>query len=591
MDNLLRIKMFGPFSIGREGEAAESLQELRAHKVATKLLALLALYHDRPLEKGEAALLLYGPGASEDNLNKAIQALSKALGPDGWRISSVSRTVRLELKGVEVDLLTFERAWQQRTQDLSALKDAVDFCVGLLLQGWDDPWVEEVRRQVAEKRRQSLHLLARHALSTRKLQEAHHFLRRLRLAGDCADSLHTLLMEAWMALKAYPSAKPFYEEYRDYLRREHGILPSKKMTQMYHAIPRIEARFEPPVESCLLEMEAPGGAMSVGSPYYIERPVDREFHAALSRRDGTILINGPRQVGKSSLLARGIEQGRQDGLRVVVTDFQKLDSDSLASIDTFYRALLRGFQRRLALTMRPYDYWDAYLSPNENFEGYLQDIVLTEGAPPLLWCIDEADRIFDRDYRGSVFGLFRSWHNARAEGPGSIWSRFVQILTYSTEAHLFIPDLHQSPFNVGTKLTLEDFTLDQIRELNARHDSPLDSEEETVRLFALVGGHPYLIRLCLYAMKARGLGVQVLEAEADQDVGLFRDHLERLYRAITQDADLSAGVRSLLCGSPPLSQMTFVRLRSAGVVTGRSAATARLRCGLYERYFARTYHE
>ncbi len=292
-------------------------------------------------------------------------------------------------------------------------------------------------------------------------------------------------------------------------------------------------------------------------------------------------------MGKSSLLARGIEQGRQEGQRIVITDFQKLDAECLASIDSFYQALLRVFHRRLGLATRPNDYWDTSLSANENLEGYLQDIVLIEAAPPLVWCIDEADRIFDRDYRGSVFGLFRSWHNARAEGPGSVWNRFVLIMTYSTEAHLFIPDLHQSPFNVGTKVSLEDFTLEQAQALNARHDFPLDSKEEIARLFALVGGHPYLIRLCLYAMKARGLDISDLEADANQDVGLFQEHLEPLYAAIRQDAELCAGVRNLLSGRDSLSQMAFVRLRSAGVVGGRSVNTARLRCGLYEQYFAR----
>src|SRR5579863_8015068 len=102
MDPPLRIRMFGPFHVWRDGEVEDSLQELRAHRMATRLLALLALYPNRPLDKSEATTLLWGGGYSEDNLNKAIQALCRALGPDSGRVSSVSRAVRLDLSGVDV---------------------------------------------------------------------------------------------------------------------------------------------------------------------------------------------------------------------------------------------------------------------------------------------------------------------------------------------------------------------------------------------------------------------------------------------------------------------------------------------------------
>ena len=42
-------------------------------------------------------------------------------------------------------------------------------------------------------------------------------------------------------------------------------------------------------------------------------------------------------------------------------------------------------------------------------------------------------------------------------------------IAYATEAHLFITDVNQSPFNVGTRLTVEDFTLSQVADLNERY--------------------------------------------------------------------------------------------------------------------------
>ena len=72
-----------------------------------------------------------------------------------------------------------------------------------------------------------------------------------------------------------------------------------------------------------------------------------------------------------------------------------------------------------------------------------------------------------------MFGLFRSWNNERLLDPSGSWSRFTLVIAYATEAHLFITDVNQSPFNVGTRLTLEDFTREQVAELNRRYGSPL----------------------------------------------------------------------------------------------------------------------
>ena len=80
----------------------------------------------------------------------------------------------------------------------------------------------------------------------------------------------------------------------------------------------------------------------------------------------------------------------------------------------------------------------------------------------------------------------------RSLNPAGPWSRLTQIMAYATEAHLFITDLNQSPFNVGTRLTLTDFTLDQTTELNHRYGNPLQTLHEVSRFYRLVGGQPYL---------------------------------------------------------------------------------------------------
>jgi hypothetical protein len=193
------------------------------------------------------------------------------------------------------------------------------------------------------------------------------------------------------------------------------------------------------------------------------------------------------------------------------------------------------------------------------------------------------DQLFACAYGSEIFGLFRSWHNERALDPSSPWFRFTLAMAYATEARLFITDLNKSPFNVGTRLTLEDFTPAQVADLNHRHGSPLNEEEEA-RFYDLVGGHPSLVRRGLYELAANNSGLAALERQADQDEGVFGDHLRRMLAALSRDPELCEAVRAVLAGRPCPSAESFYRLRTAGVLAGDSAEDARPRCQLYAEY-------
>ena len=120
-----------------------------------------------------------------------------------------------------------------------------------------------------------------------------------------------------------------------------------------------------------------------------------------------------------------------------------------------------------------------------NMERFLRARGAGTVAEPLVWGLDEVDRLFPPACFGSeVFGLFRSWHNRRALDPSGPWSRLTLAIAYATEAHLFITDLNQSPFNVGTRLTLEDFAPAQVADLNGRYGLPLPDGEAVARFHA-----------------------------------------------------------------------------------------------------------
>jgi len=331
----------------------------------------------------------------------------------------------------------------------------------------------------------------------------------------------------------------------------------------------------------------PEGALPVSSRFYIARQADDEFYRAIVRRDSIVLVKGARQVGKTSLLARGFQKARESGAVVAFTDLQHLSKDAFVNAETLLKALGERIAEQLQLRTRPHDMWSNQITVSTNFERFLQREVLEKLSSPLVWGLDEVDKLFGCDYASDVFALFRSWHNLRALEPAGPWRRMTMLMAYATEAHLFITDLNQSPFNVGTRLSLKDFTPDQIADLNRRYDSPLKDESERNRFFDLLGGHPYLAHRGLYEMAQREIDLATFDASADQEEGIFGDHLRRMLKSLQANPSLQDAVRCALEGKPQLALADFYHLRSAGVLAGDSAQDARLRCRLYTRFLAK----
>ena len=144
--------------------------------------------------------------------------------------------------------------------------------------------------------------------------------------------------------------------------------------------------------------------------------------------------------------------------------------------------------------------------------------------------------------------------------------------------------MNQSPFNVGTRLTLDDFNSDQVVDLNQRHGSPLRDDAEIRRFFALVGGQPYLVRRGLNEIASGHVNFTEFAQGADHDEGIFGDHLRRILVLLAKDQELTEVVRGILRGLPCPDAKSFYRLRSAGVMAGDSAQEVRPRCEIYATY-------
>jgi hypothetical protein len=195
--------------------------------------------------------------------------------------------------------------------------------------------------------------------------------------------------------------------------------------------------------------------------------------------------------------------------------------------------------------------------------------------------MDELDRLFFTDFHDDVFGKFRSFHEKRVLEPNGPWVKLTLAIAFAAEAHLLIKDLNRSPFNVGTRIVLEDFTQEQVAKLNELHGGPLRDRSELSRFVKEFGGQPYLTRRSLYEMVTRSLRLDDLIEQAEN---LFADHLHRLLKLLKEDARLVQALLPVLNGKPCPDPDSFFRLRSAGIISGNSPTDCRPRCLLYRKF-------
>ena len=331
----------------------------------------------------------------------------------------------------------------------------------------------------------------------------------------------------------------------------------------------------------LNELDAPGGAVKLRDTFYIERDADARFKNQVLRLGSTVTIRAARQTGKSSLLVRGIQQAKQAGSRIVHLDMQQVDAQHLTSMAHFTRYLAEYIVRQLRLNPEIIDRsWHKGISPQDNLSNFLEDDVLDAADTSLLLAMDEIDGLLKTSFYGEFFALLRSWHNKRAADER--WDKLNIAMVISTEPYLLIPDMTQSPFNVGLTLYLEDFSADQVQVLNTRHGSPV-APEHFPRFMALFGGHPYLTRKALYTLVTENRPWSQLEKTAADEHGPFGDHLRRFHWLIRDDEKLKDALKRVIKTNRCPEEMLY-RLLRAGLVQA-SGDLCKCRCELYRIYF------
>ena len=350
----------------------------------------------------------------------------------------------------------------------------------------------------------------------------------------------------------------------------------------YEEIDQDSGISEIPIPS--VPLEKPEGAVSLDSPYYIERAGEADFKNQLLNSGSLLRIKGPRQFGKTSLLARVIEFGKEYDYEVIPLNLQQFNAHTLQSLDSLLVQICKLTARKLKLADKLSDYWLEFMDIKNRTTNYFDEYLLEHASRPVLIAIDEADRIFSYpDISSDFFSLLRVWHeNSKID---RLWGNLRIAISYSTEGYLAIPDIHHSPFNVGDTNELSEFTEEEIANLAYMHNFPLPLFK-IQRLKQLVGGHPYLIKLALYLLAKREYSFDKLVKEAPKDNGPFGDHLKSKHWNLTYNPDNIRVMREIMQTGCSNETLICDKLKAAGLVKG-STPDVDITSEIYKKYFKR----
>ena len=332
------------------------------------------------------------------------------------------------------------------------------------------------------------------------------------------------------------------------------------------------------------EPELPRGQVELASAFYVERPsIEERCYEAIAKPGSLIRIKAPRQMGKTSLMARILHRASALGYETVPLSFQLADSKVFTDLDQFLKWFCAIVSLELQLPDRLADHWNEIFGSKVNCKSYFERYLLANVTTPLALGLDEVDRVFEYpELAADFFGLLRAWHEEAKNRE--IWRKLRLVVVHSTE--VYVPmQINQSPFNVGLPIDLPEFNSEQVQELAQRHGLAWEATE-VEQLMAMVGGHPYLVRLALYHIARKEITLTELLAAAPTDAGLYNDHLRRHLWNLEQHPQLAAALKKVVITDNPvqLESMQGFKLHSMGLVHLQGNEVTP-RCDLYRQYF------
>lgn len=295
-----------------------------------------------------------------------------------------------------------------------------------------------------------------------------------------------------------------------------------------------------------------GGPVQAGKGIYVPRKADDELLSICRAGDFAYVLT-PRQMGKSSLMERTIACLRREDIRTVKIDLNQIGTE--VTEEQWYLGILTVIESDLQLDTNIFDWWDSHerLGTAQRLTLFFRDVLLKEVKERVVIFVDEIDSTLGLPFTDDLFAAIRYLYHARVETPEFERLSFV-LIGVATPSDL-IKEAKRTPFNIGRRVDLTDFTFNESLPL-ARALGLLPDETERLHRWVLewTSGYPYLTQR-LYRAVAESGKESWSKAEVDSLVtSLFFGQMSK------KDSNLQT-VRDMLAKRPEEAEKVLTTYR------------------------------
>lgn len=361
-----------------------------------------------------------------------------------------------------------------------------------------------------------------------------------------------------------------------------NLLEDTAYLQSSEAASDIAGLEDEPVPLLSVSLESPGGNVGLKANYYIVRAGEEQFRNEILKQGALLRIKGPRQFGKTSLLARIIQLAKQKNHAVVPFSFQQIGIHYINNLEKLLKLICTHTSRKIGVEDKTREFWTEDIDPKIKCTAYFEDYILMKCDKPILLALDEADRLFEfEEVSSEFFGLIRFWNEER--NNNEIWNNLKIAVSHSTEVYLAISNLNQSPFNIGVERVLQELNNEQVSDFAERMGVALN-HRQVEELMGMIGGHPYLVHKALYEIASGNYSFEELLENAASEEGPFAEHLRRHSWYISQNLEFSNAMKEIVEKGYSNNTRLCYKFQAAGLIKG-TTPNVKARFKVYDQYF------